>query len=170
MSDNNPVLKEFENEAATTARVLEAVPEEQLGWKPHQKSMTLGQLALHIAGTPAHAVEIVSGDSYEFTGGPAKQPAGRAEIMEAFTASVEKTKAYLSELTPERAAGLCRLSAGGREMGAAPRFVLIRRIMLNHWYHHRGQLTVYLRLLNVAVPSVYGPSADDNPFVKSARA
>ena len=169
----NSILMELEHEGSVTAKVLERVPEEHLAWKPHAKSMSLGQLALHIASTPSTIVTVVSGDTYTFdpaTAGTQRQAASRAEIMKAHSESLTGAKQYLSGLTAEQAGAICRLSAGSQEVLALPRAAIIRSLMLNHWYHHRGQLTVYLRLLNVAVPSVYGPSADENPFVKSASA
>jgi uncharacterized damage-inducible protein DinB len=166
MSTFDPILMEIDQEAATTRRVLERVPEEQLTWKPHEKSMSLGQLALHIATTPGMIAGMLAGESYEID--PAnigKSPAAtsRQEILDQLDTSVKQAKEFVSSLAPERAAATWSLTAGGRSLLAAPRGAMMRSIMLNHWYHHRGQLTVYLRLLNVKVPSVYGPSADEAP-------
>lgn len=113
-------LTELDQEAATTRRVLERVPDEKLGWKPHAKSMSLGQLALHVVAIPGFVATILSQDSYELPN------------------FVQPEAHSATELIPS--------------------------ILLNHWYHHRGQLSVYLRLLDIPVPSIYGPSADENPF------
>jgi uncharacterized damage-inducible protein DinB len=173
MNPMDAVIQELEVETKTTARVLERVPEEQLTWRPHEKSMTLGQLALHVATTPGGVAGMVAGDTLEVD--PAdfgKQPEAksRAELMEGLAKSVADAKRYLSGLTAEQAAATWRLMVGGQEALSMPRAVAIRAIMLNHWYHHRGQLSVYLRLLHVAVPSIYGPSADENPMMVKASA
>ena len=160
-------VAELQQEAETTRRVLERVPESKLTWKPHEKSMTLGQLALHIATTPGMVAGMLSGDVLQLPpeGMPGQaQPASRQEIMDALQASVAGAKEFLSGLTPERAAGIWRLTLGEKQLMAVPRGGVVRAILLNHWYHHRGQLSVYLRLLDVPMPSIYGPSADENPF------
>jgi len=163
---------ELEQEGATTARVLERVPEQHLAWKPHEKSMSLGQLAMHIAGTPGEIADMAAVEAYQIDpaalAGP-PQAGSSAEIMKAHAASMAHAKQYLSGLNPEQLGGTCRLMMGPTQLMAMPRGVLIRAIMLNHWIHHRGQLSVYLRLLNVPVPSIYGPSADENPFGGPAR-
>ena len=161
-----PLSGELEQEAVTTKRVLERVPADKLGWKPHPKSMSLGQLAMHIATIPKGISEIARLDTLEPN--PANfnipQPQSREEILGALDASVRAAVDYLGGLNETAANGTWRAVAGGREVMAMPRAVMLRALMLNHWYHHRGQLSVYLRLLDVPVPSIYGPSADDNPF------
>ncbi len=164
---------ELESEGAATARVLERIPDEHLKWKPHEKSMSLGQLAMHIAMVPSQIASIVAVESYQIDPAVfehAPEAASRAEVMAALAKSLADAKAYLSGLTPEQAGATWRLTVGDQEVMAAPRAAVIRSIMLNHWYHHRGQMSVYLRLLNVALPSIYGPSADENPFVQPANA
>ena len=160
---------EMEQEGAVTARVLERVPEEQLTWRPHERSMSLGQLALHIATTPGQIAKMVAGDAYNLD--PAAfdvpQPASRAEVLQAHSDGLATAKAYLQGLSAEQAAATWRLMVGPQEIMAVPRAACIRSIMLNHWYHHRGQLSVYLRLLNIPVPAIYGVSADENPFAKA---
>jgi uncharacterized damage-inducible protein DinB len=158
------LLQELEQEAQTTRRVLERVPQEHLGWKPHPKSYSLGQLALHIAQTPGGVAELAMQS-------PAAPPAfvqeeakTSAELISTLEQSVAKAKSVLGTLDDQAAMATWRLIAGDTELMAMPRVAFLRAIMLNHWYHHRGQLTVYLRQLNVPVPSVYGPSADENPF------
>ena len=136
------LLAELEQESLTTRRVLERVPQAHLSWKPHPKSMSPGQLALHVATVPGNV----------------------AELEPALTASVAKARQHLGGFDDAAMGATWRLMSGGREVMAMPRAAFARAIMLNHWYHHRGQLLVYLRLLDVPVPSVCGPSADENPF------
>jgi uncharacterized damage-inducible protein DinB len=158
---------ELENEAAITGRVLARVPDDKLTWKPHDKSMTLGQLALHTATIPGAISGIVANDTYELDPtrfGKSPQPASCAEIMQAFEGSVAAGKAYLDGLSTEKAETTWRVTIGGQQVMAQPREWAVRGIMLNHLYHHRGQLSVYLRLLDIAVPVIYGASADENPF------
>jgi len=160
---------ELKHEAGTTRRVLERVPQEQLTWKPHEKSMTLGRLAYHIATTPGEIADWLAEDTVQLNMDyKPVEPATVADILQAHEASIAKASAYLESLTPEKFMAIWRLMAGPQELIAMPRAVCIRSIMLNHWIHHRGQLSVYLRLLNVAVPSIYGPSADDNPMAQKA--
>lgn len=160
------MLGEIQQEAATTRRVLERVPEDKLSWRPHKKSMTIGQLALHIATVPGGIAKISQSD--EFDGSQAnfasKQPESMGEVFAAYDESIRAAEDCLRSMTDEKAKGTWRLKMGAKEVFAVPRAGLLRSIMLNHWYHHRGQLSVYLRLLDVPLPSIYGPSADENPF------
>jgi len=159
-------VSELDNEAKATRRLLERVPEDQLGWKPHDKSMTLGQLAIHIASIPGRVGNVVLGeglDAQKANFHP-PQPETKKEILETFEAGVVEGKRSLNELTEESAMASWKLTAGDREVFSIPRIGVVRNIMLNHWYHHRGQLTVYLRLLNVPLPITYGRSADESPF------
>src|SRR5258708_2715501 len=162
----DPFVGELDIEAAITKRVLERVPDGQLAWRPHPKSSSLGQLALHVASLPQQLTQFVAGDSLDvsITSTLQPTPSSRAERLAAFEASVSAAREYLRGLDDERAAGAWRLVAGERELFSAPRAAVIRSFLFNHWYHHRGQLVVYLRLLDIPVPSVYGPSADENPF------
>ncbi len=160
------MLGEIQQEAATTRRVLERIPDNKLAWKPHQKSMTIGQLALHMAQVPGGIAKISLPDEFDAsqTSFAAKQPESLGEIFAAHDESVRGAEDYLKTLTQEKATATWRLKMGTKEVFAMPRAALLRSLMLNHWYHHRGQLSVYLRLLDVPVPSIYGPSADENPF------
>jgi uncharacterized damage-inducible protein DinB len=158
------ILEEFDQEWPTTRRVLERVPEDQLTWKPHTKSLTLGQLALHVAMGPGLICEWVLHDSVESPGIVAfPQPASRGEILTTYEESTKKVKAALSTIGDAGLERTWHLKKGGETVMALPKGKLIRLIALNHNYHHRGQLSVYLRLMNVAVPSIYGPSADEAP-------
>lgn len=158
------LLSELEQEAQTTRRVLERVPQAHLPWKPHPKSYSLGQLALHVATVPGNVAELVARDSVEAPRFVQPEAGSAAELVPALATSVERAKEVLGGLDDARMAGIWRLTSGGRELMAMPRAAFARAVMLNHWYHHRGQLLVYLRLLDLPVPSVYGPTADENPF------
>ena len=158
------LLGELDQEAATTRRVLERVPGDQLGWRPHTKSMTLGQLALHVATVPGGVAEIATQSPFQVP--EFKQPSATsaAELVPALDASVARARELLSGMDDVTLAAPWKLMNGSREVMVMPRAAVLRSIMLNHWYHHRGQLSVYLRQLGVALPAIYGPSADENPF------
>jgi uncharacterized damage-inducible protein DinB len=158
------VLQEFDQEAGTTRRVLERVPTDKLAWKPHPKSMSLGELALHVAESPAVIAGWCAQDVTEFSGEKAPTPASTADILAAHDAGVKTVKDTLGKLGDEGLKATWTAKAGGNTLMAMPKTALVRTIVMNHWIHHRGQLSVYLRLLDVAVPSIYGPSADENPF------
>jgi uncharacterized damage-inducible protein DinB len=158
------LLGELEQEAQATRRVLQRVPEGKLSWRPHPRSSSLGQLALHVAIIPSLGMRVLGPDMYEAP--ELAQPEARtaAELIRTLEESLASARQFLSELTPERAEGMWRLVRGGRELIAAPRMPMIRTLMFNHWYHHRGSLVVYLRLLEVPLPPVYGPTADEKAF------
>ena len=158
------LLAELEQEAATTRRVLERIPQEHLSWRPHPKSMSLGQLALHVATVPGLVAEIAAVDVAAPNSFNQPEAATARELVPALAESVAKAKRALGAYDDAKMAATWRLQKDGREVLAMPRVAFVRAIMLNHWYHHRGQLLVYLRLLNLSVPSVYGPTADENPF------
>jgi uncharacterized damage-inducible protein DinB len=161
-----PTLDEFRNEAAATKRLLDRVPADKLNWRPHPKSMSLGQLAIHIANVPGRMSQVLLLPQFEVN--PAnfepQPPKDLAEIHAAFEQSCAAAEAFLAGLSPEAAKEEFRLFVNGKARIVAPRAAVVRSIMLNHVYHHRGQLTVYLRLLEVPVPATYGRSADENPF------
>jgi len=159
------LLQELEQEAATTRRVLERVPEDRLDWRPHEKSMAMGELALHLAQLPGAIAELALVPEFDVnTAVPLPMPASVAEVVETHDRSVARAKAALGKLD-DAALGLpWRMVSGEREIMSIPRSALLRTIMLNHSYHHRGQLTVYLRETGAQLPSVYGPSADERPF------
>ena len=159
------LVTELDIEARATRRVLERIPDSKLSWKPHPKSSSLGQLALHVANLPGSIAHVLTGDSFDTSGFRQDEPATAAQLLTAHDKAIAAAREFLAELSPERADAVWRLLRGGREIMASPRGAMVRTLMLNHWYHHRGQLTVYLRLLDIPVPSVYGPSADENPFM-----
>ena len=165
MSMTQAFLQEFDNEAKTTRRVLERVPADKFDWKPHPKSMSLGQLAQHTAMTPGMICGWACEGETDFGSGP-KPPAisSTADILAAHDASVAQMKETMGKLGDGGMSGNWKGTMGGKTLFEMPKGALIRTIALNHWYHHRGQLSVYLRLLDVPVPSIYGPSADENPF------
>jgi uncharacterized damage-inducible protein DinB len=158
------MLQELEFEAEATRRVLARVPEDQFAWRPHPKARTLGELALHIARSPGGVASLVVKDEVERPSFIDPVPATRAEVMDTFDASVATARQLLGGLDDQALAATWRVKRGDREVFAVPRGAFLRSVMLNHLYHHRGQLTVYLRELDVPVPAIYGPSADEDPF------
>ena len=165
------LLAEMDQESQSTARVLERVPQAQLSWRPHAKSMSLGQLALHVATIPGNVAELASRTTMPEP--PAfiqAEAATAAELVPALKASLAKAREILGGMDDATLMETWRLMSGGKELLAMPRAAVIRMIMLNHWYHHRGQLLVYLRMHNVPLPSVYGPTADENPFALALTA
>jgi uncharacterized damage-inducible protein DinB len=163
------LLAELDQEAGTTRRVLERVPQAHLTWKPHRKSMSLGQLALHIAVVPGNVAELVARDSVEAPQFIHPEASTSGELIPALEASLAKAKQHLRGLDDAAMGATWRMTRDGREVLAMPRVAFARSIMLNHWYHHRGQLSVYLRELDVPLPSIYGPTADENPFAAAPR-
>ena len=165
------LLAELEQEAETTQRVLERIPEAHLSWKPHPKSMSLGQLALHVATVPGNVAEMAALESIQEPPAFVQEPARTSsELVPALHDSVARARRALGSFDDGAMNGTWRLMHQGKELLAMPRAALVRAIMLNHWYHHRGQLLVYLRLLDLPVPSVYGPTADENPFMVATGA
>lgn len=162
----DPMLKEFREEVATTKRVLERIPADKLAWKPHRKSMSLGQLALHIASVPGSLAKISQLDEFDVAQANFDPPAPKdvEQIHSALQESVRSAEECLGSMTEQKAMGNWRLMTNGKQIFSRPRIEVLRSIMLNHWYHHRGQLSVYLRMLDVPVPVIYGRSADENPF------
>ena len=163
------LLAEFEQELGTTRKFLERVPAERLTWRPHEKSMTVGELALHIAQTPAGVLRLSEPDEAappDFNAGR-PQPATLREVLDALDHSAAYVRQTLPAIDDRRMRDTFRVVQGGRTLMALPRAAFLRSILLNHWYHHRGQLGVYLRLLGAAVPSSYGPSGDEMPSFMS---
>jgi uncharacterized damage-inducible protein DinB len=158
------MLAEFETQAPITRRFLERLPEDKLTWKPHEKSMTAGQLALHLAVVPGYIVQFVKSNPVQVqTNFNFPQPTSRAEILKAFDESVVAVRHLLLDFDDAAMRESWHLMAGDKELFAQPRGQFLRDVMLSHWYQHRGQLSVYLRILNVPVPASWGPSADEPP-------
>jgi len=166
----DPYIAELDQESASTLRLLERVPESQLAWRPHSKSMSLGQLALHVAGIPGIVTDLIQVDEVEppsFADFP--EASSRADVLEEFETSLARAKTMLAEMDEQAAMSLWSVVGDGQEMMSVPRVGLVRSIMLNHLYHHRGELVVYLRLLDVPIPAIYGASADENLFAPAAE-
>ena len=166
MSLTLPLIAEFDQECAITQRLLERVPESKFGWKPHPKSMSLGELAWHLATAPSFLVGVTREPSFDFATAQAPPPVPKtaAAIVEAHVKGQGKVREFLGAISDARALETFKVTKGSKTLMNLPRIAFIRAIGLNHIYHHRGQLSVYLRLLEVPVPSIYGPSADENPF------
>lgn len=159
------ILQELEQEAATTKKLLERVPEDKLSWKPHEKSMSLAELATHVATIPGSIADILATSPYDVANFKGTEPPTKvAEILSALEQGLGNTKKILDGLDDQTALSNWTLTKEGKELMTLPRIGVVRGFLLNHWIHHRGQLSVYLRLLDVPVPSIYGPSADENPF------
>jgi uncharacterized damage-inducible protein DinB len=141
------------------------LPEAKLTWKPHEKSMSAGQLAYHLASVPGGIVRFVQNNpaqapaSFNFP-----QPASHDEILKTLDESIATVRSLLPNFDDAAMMETWRMEAGGTEVLAQPRGEFLRDVMLSHWYQHRGQFSVYLRLLNVAVPASWGPSADEAPI------
>jgi uncharacterized damage-inducible protein DinB len=166
MSIRDDLLTEFHEELKTTRRVLERIPGDKLTWKPHEKSWLMGQLAMHIASVPGAIASITSQDSFDVLKGSFIPPIPRTcdEIHAAMDQSAGTVEHILKTTTDDAVYTQWRLKRGEELIFAIPRVVAWRSLMLNHWYHHRGQLSVYLRVAGVPVPAIYGPSLDENPF------
>jgi uncharacterized damage-inducible protein DinB len=161
----DPMLMEYEQESATTRRLLERVPNEKMDWRPHPKARSLGELAHHIAVSQRRVPAAVQTATYDLgSGGDGAVPENAAGIVAAFDANVAEAKRLLGEMSDADLMSGWEGQVGGRTVFSAPKIGVIRGILLNHTYHHRGQLSTYLRQLGVALPSVYGPTADENPF------
>lgn len=157
---------ELDREAPVTRRVLERLPADRFDWQPHPKSLTAGQLAQHIATTPGNVARFLHADGVDLSTRRFEYPSseGPAALLAAHDASVAAARDALQAFDEARAADPWRMTFGDREIAAMARINVMRTIGLNHWYHHRGELVVYLRLMGVAVPIVYGRSADESPF------
>jgi uncharacterized damage-inducible protein DinB len=170
MSIAQSLLAEFEIQAPITRKFLERLPEDKLTWKPHQKSMSAGQLAHHLAFVPGGVVRFVQDNPAQAPDFAFPQPASRQEILKTFDESIATVRSLLPQFDDVKMGETWRLVAGGQEILAQPRAEFLRDVMFSHWYQHRGQFSVYLRLLNVAVPASWGPSADEPPaFMQKAQ-
>ena len=156
------LLAEFDHEMATTRKLLERLPDDKLAWKPHEKSMSLGGLATHLGNIPRWAGTILNEPGFDLAGAPPNlaEKETRAEILAAFDESTKQTRAALDKSDAEYL-GMWSLKRGGQEMFSMPRLAAFRTFVLYHIVHHRGQLSVYLRLNNIPVPAIYGPTADE---------
>src|SRR5215469_16722456 len=170
MTLRDSILPEFDHEMAVTRKTLERVPEDKPDWKPHEKSMTMARLAGHVAELPSFVTIALQNDSFNVrpaAGAPQRQPlvmSSRKQLLDAFDSNVAGLRNSLSNASDETLMKSWSLLNGDKTIFTAPRIGVVRSFCLNHIIHHRAQLGVYLRLNNVPVPSVYGPSADENPF------
>ena len=164
MSMCETLAAELRQEAKTTRRLLERVPEESFGWKPHEKSMTLGRLAAHVAELPELIIPALTQPELDFASGEFKpfNPESTAGLLEKFDRNIEAAAGLLEKQPDDRMGEKWRLRSGDHVLFEMPRALVVRFVGLNHVIHHRGQLSVYLRLLDVPLPSIYGPSADES--------
>ena len=163
MSINTSFIGELKHESGNTRKLLERVPLDSPSWLPHEKSMTIGRLATHIAELPVWVARILSADEFDFAAHTFKShvASGQQELMQIFDENLNAAVESLQQATDEDFLKIWTLRRGDTIVAQIPKKVAIRNITLNHIVHHRGQLTVYLRLLNVPVPGLYGPSADE---------
>ncbi len=166
MAFSEALLPEFDNEVAGIRKTLERVPEDKLGWKPHQKSMTMGGLATHLATLLSWAVTAVDTESLDLAPGgvPMAGPAeakSRKELLETFDKNVAAARKAIAGAADPHLLKPWALLHNGHQVLAMPRIAVLRSFVMNHAIHHRAQLGVYLRLNDVPVPSIYGPSADE---------
>jgi uncharacterized damage-inducible protein DinB len=158
------LLFELDQEAQTTKRVLERVPDDKCSWRPHPKSYSLGQLALHVASSQGNVAALAAMDTVEAPTFSQPEAKSRQEILDTFSESLAIAKDTVGKMDDARLTSTWTLTKNGKTLLSVPRIGFLRSVLLNHVYHHRGQLSVYLRMLDVPVPSIYGPSADENPF------
>jgi uncharacterized damage-inducible protein DinB len=164
MGLSEPIAAELQREAATTRKMLERVPEDKMAWRPHEKSMTLGRLAGHIAELPSLVASVVTRDEVDFAADNYQpfEASNSAELLEKFDKNVAgAVEALKGQADDEYLLKPWRLKRNGQVLFELPRAAVLRTMGLNHVIHHRGQLSVYLRLLDVPLPSVYGPTADE---------
>jgi uncharacterized damage-inducible protein DinB len=160
---NQAFIAELKHEAKSTERILERVPEGKFDWKPHEKSMTLGRLASHVAELPAFLNSILTMDEFDFAKGhyKASHPKTPEELIEVFHQKLDEVVQTLQGTSDEKMQASFTLRSGDHVIASLPRMVAVRSMALNHIIHHRGQIAVYLRLLDIPVPGMYGPSADE---------
>lgn len=169
MAIKDALLPEFDFEMDKARKTLERVPDETLGWKPHEKSGTMGWLAAHIAEIPGWATVAISQDTFDMAppGTPPYQPpkpVSRQEILDTFDKNVAAARAAITGAGDDQLKQKWALLKGGQEILSMPRVAVLRSFVMNHLIHHRAQLGVYLRMNNVPVPAIYGPSADEQAF------
>ena len=163
-SIRDALLPEFDHEMGTTRRLLERVPDGELTWKPHAKSMSLGELSAHVANIPTWGSGILESQSFDLESlgnRRATPPASRAALLQDFETKVTAMRASLTQRSDAEMLVAWTLKKGGHVVFTMPRVSALRSFVMNHSIHHRGQLSVYLRLLNVPLPAMYGPTADE---------
>lgn len=159
------LLPEFDHEMTVTRKLLERVPDDKFDWKPHQKSMSLGALAQHVANLPMWGAMTLTQSEIDIGGAPQlPSAASRAELLSGFDQRVKETRALLAGTSDAELMAPWSLKKDGHTIFSMPKASVWRSFVLSHLIHHRGQLSVYLRLNDVPVPSMYGPSADEATF------
>jgi uncharacterized damage-inducible protein DinB len=161
MSIAQTLLAEFEIQAPLTRKFIERLPEEKYDWQPHEKSMTAGQLAYHLASVPSGVARFAQDNPAMVPDFNFPQPKTREEILRVHDEGVAVVREVLAKFDDRAMNETWRLMHGGNELLAQPRGTFLRDVMLSHWYQHRGQFSVYLRILGVPVPATWGPSADE---------
>ncbi|HEY5617490.1 MAG TPA: DinB family protein [Vicinamibacterales bacterium] len=157
------LLPEFDHEMTRTRKVLERVPEERFDWKPHQKSFSLGALAMHVATLPTWGTETLTRSEIDVGNNPAPAATpSKSDLLAAFDRNVAQARAALAGRTDAELTAMWSLKRNGKVVFSMPKTTVLRSLVLSHLIHHRAQLTVYLRLLDVPVPAMYGPSADES--------
>lgn len=165
MSISELLTGEFQHEVKTTRKLLERVPHDKLDWKPHEKSMSLGQLAKHIPNLLGTWLKMtLTQDGFDMADSQPLNIEGVEAILEVFDRNVAGGLELLQSLSDESLSAPWRLSRAGQTILEMPRYSVLRTMIFNHIIHHRGQLSVYLRLLDVPLPSIYGPTADEPMF------
>jgi uncharacterized damage-inducible protein DinB len=166
MTLSESLLPEFDQEMVNTRKTLERVPDSQFAWKPHEKSMPLGRLATHVAETSGWARTTIETDSLDLAppGAPPFQPItanSRQEVLSIFDKNAAAARAAIASASDDHLTKPWSLLMGGKTILTLPRMSVLRTFVMNHMIHHRAQLGVYLRLNNIPVPAIYGPSADE---------
>jgi uncharacterized damage-inducible protein DinB len=158
---------DLERELSMTRRVLERCPEEHYGWKPHEKSMSLGRLAMHVATLPQWMADTIKSDHFDMSSSPTIrfEPSDRADLLQTFDSQANAVRRAMAELDDAGLAQHWQLRNGDEVLFSEPRSKVLRMWCLNHMIHHRAQLCVYLRLLDLPVPAVYFNSADEPEWV-----
>ena len=162
MAIKDALLADFDHEMGTTRKLLERLPDDKLNWKPHEKSMSLGRLATHLSSIPQWAGTILNEPFFDLANAPPNQAekTSRAEILASFDQTRKRTREWMDKTDAEYSS-LWTLKRGGQQVFSVPRVAAFRSFILHHVIHHRGQLSVYLRLNDVPIPAIYGPSADE---------
>jgi uncharacterized damage-inducible protein DinB len=169
MGLSESLLPEFDNEMANTRKTLERVPYDKFDWKPHPKSTAMGGLATHLSNIPTWVGYTIDQDSLDLAPGgkplpPADPIKSEAELLAAFDDNVVKARSAIAGVSDEELFKPWSLMSNGNTLLTMPKIAVLRGFVMNHLIHHRAQLGVYLRLNDIPVPSIYGPSADESPF------
>jgi uncharacterized damage-inducible protein DinB len=157
------LMPEFDREMSTTRRLLERVPDDKFAWKPHAKSMSFGDLATHLANLPGWGATAITQSEFNLAGGTMAPATSRTDVLARFDKNVADTRAALTGRSDSELMAVWTLRHGDQKLFSMPKAAVWRAFMMNHLIHHRGQLSVYLRLNDVPVPAMYGPSADEAP-------